>query len=311
MSQKFTLHSSFSDLIDKYDGFILDQFGVLHNGSRGLEGAPELVAKLVAKGKRLIILSNSSSSSEATKAKLPKLGFNPEQFIGAVTSGQEAGHFVSENFAGKKAIFMTWKTPKTPSPMDFVRLCGDIEITDQPTEADLVLCHGVDVLRGPWPDGEAQEQSLGSYFHDESFAMIEPLLKSCLENELPMICANPDFIMIKPDGTIGHMPGKISQRYEEMGGKCMSFGKPFAPHFEACLRDLDLSKDRVAHVGDSLHHDVAGANGAGIASVFVTGGVHCQELGAPLNELPAETVLRACFAKHGQTPTHVVPMFRE
>ena len=311
MSPTFSTHSSFSELIDKYDGFILDQFGVLHNGSHGLEGAPELVAKLSEKGKRLIILSNSSSASEATKAKLPKLGFNPDHFIGAVTSGQEAGHHVSENFAGKKALFLTWKTPKTPSPMDFIHLCGDIEVTDRPGEADFVLLHGVDVLRGPGPDGEAKEQSLGSYFVDASFNVIDRILEECLENKLPMICANPDYIMVKPDGTIGHMPGKIAEKYERMGGSCKSFGKPFVPHFEACLRDLGLPSDRVVHVGDSLHHDVAGANGTGIASVFVTGGVHREELGAPLNVLPSERELEDCFQKHKQTPTHVVPMFRE
>ena len=306
----FELHESFSEIIDRYDGFILDQFGVLHNGSHGLEGAPELVSDLAKKGKKLIILSNSSSSSEATKAKLPKLGFNPHHFIGAVTSGEEAGHHIAKTYNGKKAVILTWKTPKTPSPMKFIELCGNIEITDKPEEADFIILHGVDVLRGPGLDGEATETSLGSYYTDASFYEIDPILKKCLERKLPMVCANPDFIMVKPDGSIGHMPGKISQRYEEMGGKCVSFGKPHVPHFEACLRDLGLAKDRVAHVGDSLHHDIAGSNSTGIASVFVTGGVHRDELGSDLGVLPEKASLASLFEKHSQTPTHVVPMFR-
>jgi len=308
--KKFTTHSSFSALIDKYDGFILDQFGVLHNGSHGLEGAPELVADLFAKGKKLIILSNSSSSSEATKAKLPKFGFNPDHFIGTVTSGEEAGHHISKCFPGKRALFLTWKTPKTPSPMKFIELCGNLQVTENSGEADLVILHGVDVLRGPGADGEAKEQPLGSYYSDESYEKIDPILNACLERKLPMICANPDFIMVRPDGKIGNMPGKIAQRYEKMGGACTSFGKPYVPHFEACLRELGLPKDRVAHVGDSLHHDVAGANDTGIASVFVTGGVHCKELGSPLNVMPPDSALEALFERHSQTPTHVVPMFR-
>ena len=68
----FQIHPSFAPLLDRYDGFILDQFGVMHNGSHGLEDA---VAAMKQKGKKIIILSNSSSSSEATVAKLPKLGF--------------------------------------------------------------------------------------------------------------------------------------------------------------------------------------------------------------------------------------------
>lgn len=307
---RFQVHNSFSEITNQYDGFILDQFGVLHNGSNGLEGAPELVADLAAKGKKLIILSNSSSAAAATKAKLPKLGFDAKLFVGAVTSGEEAGHFIAEHYAGKKALFFTWKTPKTPSPMVFVELCGNVEVTDQPDEADFIILHGVDVLRGPGRDGEAKESSLGPFYTDASFDVIDPILKQCVERKLPMVCANPDFIMVKPDGTIGNMPGKIAQRYEDMGGICTSFGKPHVPHFEACLRDLGLPKDRVAHVGDSLHHDIAGANSTGIASVFVTGGVHCKELGVDLGLLPDEGKLTSLFEKHSQTPTHVVPMFR-
>ena len=34
-----------------------------------------------------------------------------------------------------------------------------------------------------------------------------------------------------------------------------------------------------AYTGDSLEHDVAGANNAGISSVFIAGGIHAAELG--------------------------------
>lgn len=312
--QPFKVHNSFSEISPLYDGFILDQFGVLHNGAYGLEGAPELVAELAAQGKKLIILSNSSSASTATKSKLPKLGFDPENFVGAVTSGQEAGQHIAEKFSGKKAIFLTWDSCKSAPPpsasMKFIELFGGVVVTDKPEQADFMILHGVDVLRGTEPDGEAIETSLGSFYTDASFSVIDPILKKCLEHNLPMICANPDFIMAKPDGSIGHMPGKIAQRYEEMGGSCTSFGKPHVPHFEACLRDLGLPKERVAHVGDSLHHDIAGANSTGISSVFVTGGIHREELGADLGVLPEKSNLESLFKKHSQTPTHVLPMFR-
>ena len=67
----------------------------------------------------------------------------------------------------------------------------------------------------------------------------------------------------------------------------------------------------MAHVGDSLHHDVAGANSAGIASVFITGGIHSIELGAcELGDLPDESKLNDLFEVHGQIPSHVLPLFR-
>lgn len=320
-NKSFQTHKSFKDLIDKYEGFILDQFGVLHNGVCGLEGAPELVKELRdTYQKKLVILSNTSSSSASCKAKLPSLGFDPKYFENAVTSGQEAGNHIHETFAPskKKALWFTWKTKETSSPLRFLELCGEeVPLTTDPSEAEYVILHGVDVLRGPGEDGSAAEISLGDFHtsgkldaNSNGGATIESILEICAERKLPMVCANPDFIMVKADGSTGYMPGTISKRYEELGGTCVSFGKPHVPHFEACLRDLGLDKSKVVHVGDSLHHDVKGANDTGIDSVFVVGGIHRKELGTELNTLPETNALEKLFETHEQMPTHVVPMFR-
>eukprot|EP00568_Trieres_chinensis_P006159 CAMPEP_0183308596 /NCGR_PEP_ID=MMETSP0160_2-20130417/22348_1 /TAXON_ID=2839 ORGANISM="Odontella Sinensis, Strain Grunow 1884" /NCGR_SAMPLE_ID=MMETSP0160_2 /ASSEMBLY_ACC=CAM_ASM_000250 /LENGTH=336 /DNA_ID=CAMNT_0025472457 /DNA_START=84 /DNA_END=1094 /DNA_ORIENTATION=- len=315
-SSTFEVHPSFSEVVDRYDGFILDQFGVMHNGAHALEGAADCVSALSKAGKKLVILSNSSSASAATVRKLPKLGFDPEMFSGAITSGEEAGRHIAETYGGEgkkaaKAVWFTWKAPKVPSPMDFLDLCGGGVVAAESVEdADLVIAHGAEVLRGPGEDGEAEETSLGTFGDDGDMSVIDPVLRRCKERGLPLVCANPDFVMVKPDGTQGHMPGKIAQRYEEMGGEVHYFGKPHVPHFEACLSLLGLDRTRVAHVGDSLHHDVQGANDTGIDSVFVAGGIHREELGAALGEVPEEGKLREAFEKHGQTPTHVVPMLR-
>lgn len=319
-NETFEVHKSFDELIDRYDGFILDQFGVLHNGSVGLPGAPDLVRKLHDADKKMVILSNSSSSSKSCKAKLPALGYNPEFFVNAVTSGEEAGCYIRDEYGEtkKKALWFTWRQTASPSPMRFLELCGDITTTTDPKEADFIILHGVDVLRGPGEDGIAKEVSLGN-FHvegklnensDGNSVTIDSVLKICADRKLPMICANPDSIMVKPDQSIAHMPGAIVERYEELGGDCVSFGKPHVPHFEACLRDLGLPRDKVVHVGDSLHHDVNGANETGIDSVFVVGGVHRKELGTKLNEVPSKAALTKLFKKHSQMPTYVVPMFR-
>ena len=311
MTATFTVHSSVSELADRYDGFILDQFGVMHNGVTSLEGAPECVEKLKKQGKKIIILSNSSALSSSTVEKLPKLGFDAKDFVGAVTSGEEASHYVKDTYNGKKCLFMTWKTPKSPSPATFLEHCGDITVTDDETQADFILLHGCEVLRGPGPDGEATEKPLGGFMESgDPSQVIEPLLKKCLSLNLPMVCVNPDFIYVKPDGSVGHMPGKVAQLYEGMGGSVISFGKPHREHFEACIRELELPKEKVVHVGDSLHHDVAGANATGISSILVVGGVHRDELGCELGSLPSNESLAKLFETHKQQPTHVVPLLK-
>ena len=105
------------------------------------------------------------------------------------------------------------------------------------------------------------------------------------------------------------MPGSIASRYADMGGKCAVFGKPEPEHFSACLGVLGIEPSRVAHVGDSLHHDVAGATSAGIDSIFITSGIHKDDLGVGFGELPTDEALQKLFDSTGIAPTHVMPTF--
>jgi len=223
----FTTHKSFSELAEKYDGFILDQFGVMHNGKESLPGASQCVKKLSEMGKKLIILSNTSSTSESALLKLPKLGFDPSCFDGAVTSGEEASLHILQEYGccsvaadnddethksqkrkvTKKALWFTWADDNVP--MKFISKCGNIEPTTEVEEADFVITHGTEILRSNSKDS-SDHLTLGSFMDDGDLApIIEPILKKCIERKLPMICANPDFIMKRADGTTGHMPGKF------------------------------------------------------------------------------------------------------
>ena len=135
------------------------------------------------------------------------------------------------------------------------------------------------------------------------------------------------------------MPGQIAQRYKKMGGTVTQFGKPNPQHFIACLENLGVSTQNtnrvfgVAHVGDSLEHDIEGANAAGMDSVFVLGGIHAHDLGLTptssgeiginvlkdgddLSDVCARNSitrseltekLKRLFAGKGISPTHVVP----
>jgi HAD superfamily hydrolase (TIGR01450 family) len=313
----FHAHATFTDLAKKYDGFILDQFGVLHNGKDALPGAVDLVKELVKTNKKLIILSNTSSPAKTTMERLPGLGFSPDDFVGAVTSGQEASRLIKEKYGSgpetKRFVWFTWAPGNTnaPPPLRFVEECGNVEPARSVEEADFVIAHGSGVVRGPGQDGEASIQSMGSFFDDGDLTEVDVVLQKCKERNLPLICANPDFVVMYSDGAFKHMPGKIAKRYEESGGETTYFGKPHAAHFEACIRELGLDRERVAHVGDSLHHDIAGANNANVPSIFVCGGIHKNELGGMSEDgLPDEEFLNALFEKENTVPTHVVPMFR-
>lgn len=317
----FTVHKSFSELIHRYDAFILDQFGVMHDGVNALDGAVDCVRELHKSGKTLIILSNTSAPSQAALQKLPKFGFDETHFLGAVTSGEEASKYIRKTFGGShqlspsKALFITWdasdvNNPRlTATPQRFLQECGHVNVASSVEEADFLLLHGSEV----WYKGEnlSQQQSLKQFIEQGDLSDLEPILQTCLDRNLPCVCANPDFVVQTPEGGQAHMPGKIAARYQELGGDVILFGKPHMEQFLACIDRLGMDKNRVAHVGDSLHHDIAGAYRAGIPSVFVTSGIHAGEFGTIFGELPdMEQIERVVKQAGPAVPTHVVSAFR-
>ena len=88
-------------------------------------------------------------------------------------------------------------------------------------------------------------------------------------------------------------------------------GKPFPSVYETCFALLGIAdRRRILAVGDSLRTDIAGAAGAGIDSLLVTGGIHGDELGAAPGELPDRARLEAAFAASGHQPASVIAAFR-
>ena len=76
---------------------------------------------------------------------------------------------------------------------------------------------------------------------------------------LPMICANPDLIVIRGGREI-ICAGSLALRYEEIGGSVRWLGKPKAEIYEYRFRELaDFDKPRIAAVGDLFRTDLAGA----------------------------------------------------
>ncbi|OEU06930.1 hypothetical protein FRACYDRAFT_213551 [Fragilariopsis cylindrus CCMP1102] len=364
--------SSYTSLIDSYDAFILDQFGVMHNGKHPLEGAKELIDLMIAQKKKLIILSNTSSPSKTTLQRLGNLGFNSnDHFLDAITSGEEAINYINTiygcNGSGKsieskngsndikkkkKFIWFTWDplNENVPNPMYFIsQLDENLEPTTNIDEADFIVAHGVGVIRDCSNNNDSDNNnnsvSIGNFLNDDTdWLKIDELLYECSKRNLPLICANPDMVVKYHDNTIKNMPGQIAQRYitkfhMNNDQKTIIFGKPNKEHFQACVdviyqnqqqeqqsnsheneqHQQSLPRLRIAHVGDSMSHDIAGANSVdGIDSIFIIGGIHSDELLTLSNgqqqqqqqQLPSDKQLKEFFEQKGHTPTHVVPMFQ-
>ena len=119
----------------------------------------------------------------------------------------------------------------------------------------------------------------------------DEMLNDFLKRGLSMICANPDIVVERGDKLI-YCGGALAQKYKQMGGEALYFGKPHAPIYNRALERgaelvrQGLDKQRVLAVGDGIATDVKGANDNGLDCLFVTAGIHSAENGPLANPTP-------------------------
>ncbi|EDQ86856.1 uncharacterized protein MONBRDRAFT_10570 [Monosiga brevicollis MX1] len=294
--------NSILDLVDRYDVFVLDQYGVIHNGSAPYPHAVEVVQRLRQAGKTVTILSNSSKPAHFAHARLIEWGF------GEVATIVTGGEMVRQGMRNRWSDFAAYGSKYTLMGWDVeTDVLADLDQYDQAPidEADFILLQGINVL------------STGSEPAPiEEVAHWQPHLKAARARNLPIVCANPDKVVVRPDGSQGLCPGTVAAMYEALGGQVHYVGKPHALVYDKTLEQLaGVPKSRIVAVGDSLHHDIEGALKAGLDCVFVTGGVHAPELGiaAGVGQAPDPARCEKLFAQvlgADRRPTHVIPAFK-
>ena len=105
--------------------------------------------------------------------------------------------------------------------------------------------------------------------------------------------------------------GTLGIKYEEFGGEVKWMGKPDKIMYKSAMAMAGVFTDSdCVAVGDSLHHDIKGANSAGIQSVFITGGIHADELGLKEFGEPVDSQkVNALVSKFNALPSFVLPSF--
>lgn len=275
---------------DRYDVFLVDQYGVLHNGSEPYPGAVDCFARLLAQpstsafggsAARVVLLSNTSKRSVELREKLAAFGFDP-RFFGAVTGGDVAWAYLDsrrdelQRCALLTANVIESVVQRQNNPQSLFHGL-DLEVVDVDAAQFLLVEGSRQVCYSPHPN-----EALHTDFHSigELDNHVRAFLQRGRARDLLMLCTNPDLVAVLKDDRMVHMGGKIAKLYEEMGGRVEYFGKPRKEHFQICLDMAGVTdRARVVHIGDSLHHDVQGAANTGINSIFIAGGVHARELG--------------------------------
>lgn len=271
------------DVAERYDVFLVDQYGVLHNGSEAYPGAVACFNALVAQqGARVVLLSNTSKRAAGLRDKLAVFGFSRD-FLGAVTGGEVAWAYLdARRVELQRCALMTASVSESvaqrqTNAQSLFHGLDHLQVVDV-AAAQFLLVEGTRQVCY----SEDPSAALPTDFHTtgELNDHIRSFLERGRARDLPMLCTNPDLVAMLKDNQMVHMGGKIAKLYEDMGGRVVYFGKPLKEHFEVCLDMAAVSvRARVVHIGDSFHHDVQGAANTGIDSIFVAGGVHAAELG--------------------------------
>jgi len=282
--------SNFAPLSERYSGFVLDLWGVIHDGVNAFPHAVETLTQLRAAGKRTLLLSNVPRPNDAVQTMMRRMGIEDSLYTGILTSGEAVRRALQNppdpwwTELGTRVFHLG---PERDRPVfDGLKLI----VVDTPAEADFVLNTGPDDHRNP-----------------SDMAEFEPTLVECARHRLKMICGNPDLEVIR-GGVRVLCAGALAVRYQALGGDVRSLGKPDPAIYQPVLEQLGLPAHEILAVGDSLRTDIAGAVGVNLAACWVLDGIHgadFRQADGGFNTAKAESAAREA----GIMPIATVPRF--
>lgn len=264
------------DIASRYDAIVFDQWGVLHNGTSAYAGAVVAINALGAAAPKLGVLSNSGKRAAPNADRIAAMGFDVAHFDHVMTSGEALWQDIAQGVIPQKRFF-----PIERSQGDAVAWADglDIDITQDLRKAQAILLMGL-------PDGIEISDYLAP-------------LKEWITRKLPVFCSNPDRQSPRAGGSV-ISPGALAFAYRDVGGDVAFYGKPHHPIYRAM--ETAMGRGRYLMVGDSLEHDIAGANTAGWDSLLIEGGLYADAFAAD----PGDATLEKLVTAQGCKP----PTFR-
>jgi len=272
---------SIEDLGARYRAWLVDIWGVMHNGHRAFPRAIEATRAFRAQGGIVVLLSNSPRPSPSVLDQLRRVGVPDDAYDATVTSGDLTRHELAKHTSAN--VFHLG--PERDRPI-FQGL--DVKLGTH-EGAELIVCSGLF-------DDETETP--------ENYA---GLLRELAARKLPMICANPDHMVERGDRLVW-CAGALAALYEKEGGPVVYAGKPYAPIYLLAFETINalaggaVPQNQVLVIGDGVHTDIAGAVNLGIDSVFVASGLHAPASGEAGGDALGAQQLEALFAPEEPRP---------
>ncbi len=247
--------SSIAELDGRYDAWLCDIWGVLHNGESPFADAVEACCTFRDRGSTVVLISNSPRPYGAVARQLEGIGVPQSAYDAIVTSGDMTRQVLIER-KGQPFFHLGPERDKAI----FQGL--DVLIVDL-EQAQFVLCSGLYDDLTETPDD----------YHE--------LHAQFRTRELPMVCANPDLQVERGDRLI-YCAGALAAEYEKLGGDVLYTGKPHRPIYDMAVVRIEEAKGsevpraRILCIGDSIKTDIAGASAAGMDAFFVASALHIE-----------------------------------
>ena len=274
-----SLTHEFSRLASNYDVVLSDVWGVVHNGVASWPQACDALARFRENGGAVVLISNAPRPGRVIVGQLDRLKVPRNCYDAIVTSGDVTRVAVKER-AGQPVFHL--------GPERDISIFDELDAPLVPlSEAAYVVCSGL-------------------FRDDETPETYRAMLNTMRARDLFMVCANPDAVVEQGDRLM-YCAGALADIYAELGGAVLYAGKPHRPIYDQALaaagRSAPTPVSRVIAIGDSVRTDLRGATALGIDCLFVTSGIHAEELGDRDN--PDMGTLARIFGEAGLQPKAV------
>ncbi len=234
-------------IINDYDLFFIDIWGVVHNGIKLHEKAIEALLEIEKSKKDYVLLTNAPRPNNTVKKFLDKMGMSKNIQEKVYTSGEAALNYLKKNHL--EEIFYHIGPPRDFDLfLDFKK-----NKTDNIKDSSYFLCTGL-------------------FDDDKDLKYYKDLLNGFISEK--MICTNPDLIVDR--GKIRELcAGSVALVFKKMGGEVIYFGKPF---LEIYNQSANINNKKILCIGDNLNTDIKGANLQNFHSLLISNGIHKQEI---------------------------------
>lgn len=244
---------SIEELFDKYENYIFDIWGVIHNGERLYDGVLEVFDKLKKANKNYFFISNAPRPKHVIWKKFKEISLEVDEDL-ITTSGD---YFLFEHHKTNSKVFS--------------KIHDKALVLGEETNHDLLK--GISFNRAKTLE-DAQYLLLLMFANNkEDLKKYDDVFEQAIKLNLTAACPNPDKIVIA-NHNIRYPAGSFAKRYEDLGGEVQYFGKPYVDIYSYVFHKFDLNPSKTIMIGDSMETDIKGAYNSKIDSLLIQTGIY-------------------------------------